>query len=311
MTLTGSHIQDIRQLLHGHVLTRAPLSGFTSFNIGGPADLVAEPQNVEQLADLVNYLREGKIPRFFLGGGTNVLFHDAGFRGVVVRMNALRNCDIQTNGSGHGRITVAAGVALPTVIARVCKLGWTGLEALWGIPGSFGGAVVTNAGAGGACVGDFLVGINLLTEAGEQTFLKKERIRYGYRAFELPQGAVVLGGTIKLNRDDPLSIETKLAKAKSLRRKTQPWKLPSAGCVFKNPSPDNPAGAIIDRLGFKGVTIGDAQVSERHANFIVNRGKATSTDVMQLVEQIRERAWQAERIELEMEICVIGETADV
>jgi UDP-N-acetylmuramate dehydrogenase len=273
--------------------------------------LVAEPQNVEQLTDLVNYLRESRIPRFFLGGGTNVLFHDAGFRGVVVRMNALRKFDIQTNGSGHGRVTVAAGAALPRVAAKACKAGWTGLEALWGIPGSFGGAVVTNAGAGGVCIGEFLIEVNLLTPTDEQATLEKEEIRHSYRTLELPRGAVVLGGTVKLNRDDPPSIEAKLAKAKSLRRTTQPKGVHSAGCVFKNPSPDNPAGAIIDRLGFKGAIVGDAQVSKRHANFIINRGKAKATDVMRLVEQIRELVWREERIELEMEICVIGETADV
>jgi len=311
LTLTNGHIQEIRQLVQGHVLTRVPLSRFTSFKIGGPADLVAEPQNVEQLAVLVNYLKAAQIPRVFLGAGTNVLFHDAGFRGVVVRMNALRDFDMQTNGSGHGRVTVAAGVALPSVIGKVCKLGWTGMEPLWGIPGSFGGAVVTNAGAGGVCIGEVLVGIALLMETGEQTSLEKDRILYAYRAIELPQGAVVLGGTLKLNRDDPASIKLKLEKARSFRRKTQPGKVPSAGCVFKNPSPDNPAGAIIDRLGFRGAMVGDAQVSERHANFIINRGNAKSADVMGLVEKIRERVRQEEQVELELEICVIGETADV
>jgi len=272
---------------------------------------VAVPENAEQLTDLIDYLRDRKIPRFFLGGGTNVLFHDAGFRGVVVRMTALRAFDLTTNGSGQGRMNVAAGAALQKVIAKARKLGWTGLEALWGIPGSFGGAVVTNAGAGGACIGEILATVDLLTQTGERVSLEKEEIRHSYRTLELPRGSVVLSGTLKLNRDDPASIEEKLAKAKSLRRTTQPRGVHSAGCVFKNPSPDNPAGAIIDRLGFKGLTVGGAQVSKRHANFIVNRGKATSTDVMQLVEHIRERVWQEERIELEMEICVVGETADV
>jgi UDP-N-acetylmuramate dehydrogenase len=185
------------------------------------------------------------------------------------------------------------------------------MEALWGIPGSFGGAIVTNAGAGGVCLGELLCKVDLLTQTGEQVSLEKEEIRHRYRALELPRGAVVLGGTLKLNREDPASIEEKLTKAKSQRRTTQPKGVHSAGCAFKNPSPDNPAGAIIDRLGFKGATVGGAQVSKRHANFIINRGGAKASDVMALVEKIRERVWQEERIELEMEICVIGETADV
>ncbi|MBI4964762.1 MAG: UDP-N-acetylmuramate dehydrogenase [Desulfomonile tiedjei] len=310
MTLTKSHIKEIRDLLQGGALANFPLRWLTSFRIGGPADLVAVPANAEQLADLVNYLKHSKIPRFFLGAGTNVLFQDAGFRGVVVRMTGLRKWDFRTNGSGQGRITVAAGAALQKVIVKARKLGWTGMEALWGIPGSFGGAVATNAGAGGVCIGEILAGVDLLTQAGERISLEKEEIRHSYRTLDLPQGSVVLSGTLKLNGDDPASIEEKLAKAKTLRRTTQPRGLHSAGCVFKNPAPDNPAGAIIDRLGFKGTTIGDAQVSQRHANFIINRGQAKSIDVMALVEKIRERVWQEERIELEMEICVIGETAD-
>lgn len=311
MTLTKSHIKEIREILQGYALANFPLHWLTSFRIGGPADLVAVPENAEQLADLVNYLRDRKIPRLFLGAGTNVLFHDAGFRGVVVRMTGLRKWDFRTNSSGQGRITVAAGAALQRVIVKARKLAWTGMEALWGIPGSFGGAIVTNAGAGGVCLGELLCKVDLLTQTGEQISLEKEEIRHSYRTLELPRGAVVLGGTLKLNREDPASIEEKLTKAKSQRRTTQPKGVHSAGCAFKNPSPDNPAGAIIDRLGFKGATVGGAQVSKRHANFIINRGGAKASDVMALVEKIRERVWQEERIELEMEICVIGETADV
>jgi len=311
VTLTKSHIKEIREILQGYALANFPLHWLTSFRIGGPADLVAVPENAEQLADLVNYLRDRKIPRLFLGAGTNVLFHDAGFRGVVVRMTGLRKWDFRTNSSGQGRITVAAGAALQKVIVKARKLAWTGMEALWGIPGSFGGAIVTNAGAGGVCLGELLCKVDLLTQTGEQISLEKEEIRHSYRTLELPRGAVVLGGTLKLNREDPASIEEKLTKAKSQRRTTQPKGVHSAGCAFKNPSPDNPAGAIIDRLGFKGATVGGAQVSKRHANFIINRGGAKASDVMALVEKIRERVWQEERIELEMEICVIGETADV
>lgn len=311
MTLNDGHIDEICQLVQGHVLTRVPLSRFTSFKIGGPADLVVEPQNIEQLAAVISYLKERGIPRVFLGHGTNVLFHDAGFRGVVVRMHALRDFDVHTNGSGLGRISAAAGVPLSSVVSKACSLGWTGLEPLWGIPGSFGGAVVTNAGAGGVCIGDFLVRIALLSETGKETTLEKEQIRYGYRALDLPRGAVVVGGAVRLQHGEAASIESKLQNARSRRRASQPLGLASAGCVFKNPSPDNPAGAMLDRLGFKGAAIGGAQVSERHANFIINRGTATAADVLELIERVRERVRQEEQIELELEICVIGETADV
>jgi len=156
VTLSPSHIQHIHELLHGRILTGAPLRRFTSFRIGGPADLVAEPQNVQELAALLQYLQAERIPRIVLGAGTNVLFHDSGFRGVVIRTTSLGGLEIRECGSDHALITVAAGVPLPVVVTKACTLGWTGLEPLWGIPGLFGGAVVTNAGVGVDCIGFFL-----------------------------------------------------------------------------------------------------------------------------------------------------------
>lgn len=308
MTMTPHQIRDIGDLLHGRILTGVPLSRFTSFRIGGPADLVAEPQDVRQLAALLNYLRAERIPRIVLGAGTNLLFHDAGFRGVVVRTASISAFDIPQSGSDQALITVAAGVPLPVVVTKACALGWTGLEPLWGIPGSFGGAVVTNAGAKDACIGLFLDGIRLLTEAGEEVFLDRDQLDYSYRSMKIPQGSAVVEGTLRLQRGDRKSIDGDLVEARLLRRR-QPSDKPSAGCVFKNPSPENPAGALIERLGFKGFTIGGAQVSEMHANFIINLGQATAKDVLDLIRKIRERVKSEENIDLELEICVMGQEA--
>lgn len=308
MTLTPRQIRDISDLLDGRILIDVPLSRFTSFRIGGPADLIAEPQDVTQLAALLNFLRAERIPRIVLGAGTNLLFDDAGFRGVVVRTALISTFDIPQSDSGEVLFTVAAGVPLPVVVAKACALGWTGLEPLWGIPGSFGGAVVTNAGARDACMGLFLDRVRLLTEAGEEVFLDRDQLGYSYRYMKIPQGSAVVEGTLRLRRGDRKSIDSDLAEARMLRRR-QPWDKPSAGCVFKNPGPENPAGAIIERLGCKGLTIGGAQVSEMHANFIINLGQATAEDVLNLIRKIRERVKSEENIDLELEICVVGEEA--
>lgn len=310
MTLEPQHIERIRNLVRGRIHAAVPLSRFSSFRIGGPADLLAEPESVADLTALVKYVRQWQLPHFFLGAGTNVLFQDGGFRGVVIRLTALTEVTVQANGSDAGRIVAAAGVPLPVLISKASSLGFSGLEPLWGIPGSLGGAVATNAGAGGVNIGDFLIELKLLDESAEEFTLEKHEIHSGYRFMGLPPGAIVIQGTVRLLIGEKSSIEAGLAGARARRRQTQPWNVPSAGCVFKNPSPDNPAGAIIDRLGFKGVTAGGAQVSEVHANFIVNRGQATAADVLRLIEQIRLRVRHNENIDLELEIQVVGEAPE-
>jgi UDP-N-acetylmuramate dehydrogenase len=307
--LSPRQIEEIRGIVHGHVLTDVLLSRFTSFKIGGPADLVVEPADAACLAEVLRYLADEGIPRMVLGAGTNVLFRDRGFRGVVIRTAPLTSLEFREDGSGTVTIDVAAGVPLPGVVSRACKLGWTGLEWLWGIPGSFGGAVVTNAGAGGVSVADRLVRVKLLTERGEETILKKTDLIYGYRFMKLPPSTVVATATLELVAASAQTVQDNLEAARAKRRGQQPWDKPSAGCVFKNPSPDNPAGAIVDRLGFKGTAVGDAQVSEVHANFIINRGNARAADVLELIEIVRSTVKEKEHIDLELEILVLGEEA--
>lgn len=307
MTLSPLLQREIAGLIKGRVLTQVPLSRFTSFKIGGPADLLVEPSGPEEVASLLRYLHPRGISYFLLGSGTNVLFHDAGFRGVVIRTAAIRGFAVEQNGSDHARIIVAAGVPLPALISRAAALGWEGLEPLWGIPGSFGGAIVTNAGAGEVSLGDLLIRAKLMSAAGEEIIAEKEKLGFAYRSTKLPANSVVVEGTLRLRRGNQQTIEANMAEARLRRRSTQPLDKPSPGCIFKNLAPDNPAGAIIDRLGFKGTRVGDAQVSEVHANFIVNLGKATAADVLELIEKIRIRVKAEENVDLELEICVMGE----
>jgi UDP-N-acetylmuramate dehydrogenase len=309
MTLTARQIREIGALLQGRILTDAPLSRFTSFKIGGPADMIAEPGTAQELASLISYLATEDVPHMLLGAGTNVLFYDRGFRGVVVRTASIDGFEVAENGSDDARIIVAAGVPLASVVSRASRLGWKGLESLWGIPGSFGGAIATNAGAGQSCIGECLAAISLLTEQGQELTIERDAICYEYRSMKIPPNHVITGGTLSLKRGTSESIQAELAAARARRQGKQPWDKPSAGCVFKNPSPEKPAGALIDRLGLKGTTIGDAQVSEVHANFIINRGNATASDVMEVIRLIRKRVLEAEELKLELEIRVFGEEA--
>jgi UDP-N-acetylmuramate dehydrogenase len=307
MILTPLQIKEIDNLLPGRVFRDVPLSRFTSIKIGGPADVMVEPAGLYDLSRLLIYLNDEKIRRIILGAGTNVLFHDAGFRGVVVRTNSLNRMDFQSDGVQTATVTVAAGVPLPRLVNRAGEFEWTGLEDLWGIPGSFGGAVVTNAGAGEVSMSDSLVTIKLLSDRGEPITVSKQNFQSGYRLMEIPLRSVVVEGVLQLTRGESQVIEARIAAARERRQNRQPSGLASAGCVFKNPSPEQPAGLIIDRLGFKGMSVGDAQVSDVHANFIVNRGKARAADVLELVETIRTRVREKEGLELDLEIRVIGE----
>ncbi len=312
MRLNDRHITEVEGLISGRVQRDVPLSRYTSFRIGGPADLVVEPADVREMKVVLRYVREHDLDFVLLGAGTNVLFHDEGFRGAVVRTSALGGFTIESNGADHGRIVAQAGVGLPVVLANAARQGWSGMEPLWGIPGTFGGAVVMNAGAGDVSLGDRLFRVTIVTKAGDEVILARDDLRYGYRSLELPQDSVVVEAAVRLDKSDLRSVELRLEQARSRRRSSQPLGTASAGCVFKNPSPDNPAGAIIDRLGFKGTTIGGALVSPVHANFIVNTGSASAAHVLALIEKIRERVKAAEDLDLELEIKVIGKgRADV
>ncbi len=307
MTISQQHMAAISECVSGKIVENVPLRDFTSFRIGGPAALLVEPPNRGELTALVKYLNEEAISRLFLGSGTNVLVSDAGFPGVVIRFAGLKGFTLVENGSDRCRLTVGAGLSLPSVVKRACELGWKGIEALWGIPGSFGGAIVTNAGAEGSSIGDILLRVELLTQSGQELVLEGDEIHHAYRCTNIPSGSAVLEGTVRLIRDQPMDLQAFIERARLKRRTSQPWDRPSAGCVFKNPSPDNPAGALIDKLGFKGKTVGDAQVSDLHANFIINRGNATASEVLKLISMIRGEVKKEYGIDLELEIRLIGE----
>ena len=276
----------------------------TTFRIGGPADLFVVPTTVEGLAAVVSACNKEGIYCFILGNGSNVLVSDKGIRGVVVSTAAcLNNIEL----IGAYEIKCGAGVKLSRLSDLACENSLTGAEFAWGIPGTVGGAVYMNAGAYDGEMKDILVSCEYLTPDGElHTMLADEMdLSYRHSAFS-ENGYVIVSATVRLKAGDKGEIRAKMDDFMHRRKSKQPLEFPSAGSTFKRPV-GGFAAALIDECGLKGYSVGGAQVSEKHAGFVINKGGATCFDVMRLVEHIKKEVFLNKSIKLECEIRVIGE----
>jgi len=294
----------------GEILRNEPLSRHTSFGIGGPADLLVYPADSDDLAALLREISAQKLNCIVLGGGTNVLVRDGGFRGVVVslrRMNAIKvEREYRSLGGTYAVVYAEAGALLAKVISFTANEALTGLEFATGIPGTVGGAICMNAGTAEGEMGDVVETVTLLTPGGELVTRSREEMGFGYRTASVPAGHVVVSALLQLRHDEKKKIEAKVKALMDKRKERQPWGLPNAGSMFKNPL-DESAGKLIESAGLKGRTVGNAQVSEKHANFIVNRGKATAADVLALMEIVKQTVLDVHGARLEPEIKIIGE----
>ncbi|MGC9029777.1 MAG: UDP-N-acetylmuramate dehydrogenase [Desulfomonilaceae bacterium] len=300
-------IDHIRRLARGLVRRDVFMRDLTSFRIGGAADVVVDPCDVEDMAALRSFLSREGLPHLVMGAGTNLLCSDKGYRGVVVRTSGLRRMETMTNGSAAVRIAAGAGAGLTGLTTRAHRAGGRGMEPLWGIPGTVGGGVAGNAGAGEVETCDFLEELTLVTHDGTVVARKRDDLEFDYRRGGLPPDAAVVEGIFRFELGDPREGRERLRYWMRVRRERQPWRARSAGCIFKNPDQGDPAGAMIDRLGFKGIAAGGAQVSAVHANFIINTGGATAEDVLTLIRRIRRRVADEYHIRLALEIKLIGE----
>ncbi len=296
--------------LRGEVKLQEPLSGHTSFRIGGAADALVAPVDRQDLAALLQEIREQRLPWVVLGGGTNLLVRDGGYRGVAISLKKMTAIEISREyrslGGSFAVINVEAGAMLAKLLSFSVERGLTGLEFATGIPGTVGGAVCMNAGTAQGEMGDVIDTVTLVSPAGELILRHHEEMKFGYRTANVPADHVVLDAKIILRYGDAVKIKARVKQIMAGRKERQPWGLPNAGSVFKNPL-DESAGKLIESAGLKGMTVGGAQVSEKHANFIVNMGNATAADVLQLMEIIKEKVLDTHRIRLEPEIKVIGE----
>ena len=290
-------------LIKGKVLFDAPMRQFTSMQVGGSADSLLFPRDVNELKKVVRYARRKKIPLLILGRGTNLVVRDRGVRGWVISL-AQGMKKIQMDGEV---IDAEAGLSLQRLVQFSVRKGLTGLEPFFGIPGTVGGGLAMNAGAWGSELKDVLLSVTLMKEDGEILERSRSKLRFSYRGLAIPSSWIILKGRFKLKMGKRGEILGRVRSYSEMRRKRQPLDYPSAGSVFKNPE-EGPAGKWIEEAGLKGFRIGRAMVSERHANFIINLGKAKAEEVIRLMEFVEKKVYEGKGISLEREVKVVGES---
>lgn len=282
------------------LLEQEPMSRHTTFRVGGPVSLMALPRSARQAAVAVRTAAEEGIVPVFLGNGSNLLVPDEGIDAFVIKtVNGLRNLSVDGT-----CVTAESGVLLSrlAVFARDCGL--TGLEFAHGIPGSLGGAVVMNAGAYDGEMAQVITSVTLLNALGEVE--TTDQFHFSYRHSAFSDGTrMILGARMQLGKGDPDMIRARMDELMERRKSKQPLEWPSAGSTFKRPQ-GHFAAALIDQCGLKGLTVGGAQVSEKHAGFVINKGGATCSDILELMEQVRKRVFDQTGVTLEPEVKLLG-----
>jgi UDP-N-acetylmuramate dehydrogenase len=283
-----------------------PMATHTSLAVGGPVDLI-EVHDPFRLPQLVEILREHGVPWRIMGGGSNLLVVDEGLEGVVLHLvRARKELEFQGN-----RVEVPASANLGTAVMECAKRNLGGMEGLIGVPGSVGGALRMNAGAYGTQIGDVVRSLKVFRgAAGQVEALQTGQMRFEYRHTGFAPDDVMLSALLELPERPYADILERVKQCNQKRRASQPVNEKSAGCIFKNP-PGYSAGRLIDELGLKGTRLGGAVVSERHANFLVNRFQATATDLLKLIDLIREKIFQAYGVELEEEVIIWRDIANL
>jgi UDP-N-acetylmuramate dehydrogenase len=290
------------------------MARFTSLRVGGPADLLLLPADLEELAAILAWARRHGVPLTCLGNGTNLIVRSGGIRGLVVSLryalNQLTRLDeapwAAVELGERVRLRVGAGVPLTRLLHRSLQDGLLGLSFAVGIPGTLGGAIVMNAGTDVGCTWDAVERVKLLRPDGSIVELRRQDVRVGYRFAHLPPGSIVLEAILHAVKGRPDVVRHEVRRLYHRRRQSQPLAQPNAGSIFKNP-PEEPAGRLIERVGLKGYRIGDAQISPRHANFIVNLGQASADDVLTLIAEVKRVVHRRTGIVLEEEVHVVGE----
>jgi UDP-N-acetylmuramate dehydrogenase len=297
-------LDELKAMLGPRLKQHEPLRLHTSFRIGGPADALALVNDSAELKACLDWAAEARLPVFVLAAGTNLLVRDGGLRGLAVKLEGEFK-DVSIDGS---RVRGGAGALLAAVARRAGERGLSGLEWAVGIPGTLGGGLVMNAGAHGGDLAQVARRLGLL-EAGELREISAAEAGFGYRSSRFKAGgALLLWAELELKPGDPLEIQARMREALDRRKASQPLELPNAGCVFKNPAGGS-AGQLIEAAGLKGLRRGGAEISELHANFVVNRGDASAADVLWLMEEARKAVLAKSGIRLESEILVLGEEA--
>lgn len=291
----------------GEILWNTSMADFSAYRVGGPAEAVIFPLGINELSLLVQGLRKLDVPWLVLGRGTNILVADEGLPGVVIILGH-DFCSMEQSAEDDGTVLVRVkgGCAMAKLVNWCTDQELSGLEFAAGIPGSVGGATVMNAGAWGGQVGDVLHSVIIMDSKGTLQSKVRQDMNPSYRGWNEPEEMIAVETIFKLKKGDKAAIAEKCRVNVSLRKKQQPMNVISCGSFFKNPSPDKPAGQLIEEAGLKGFKIGNVMVSDKHANFIVNTGGANAADIVGLMRHIQNRVWHHSGIRLEPEVRLLG-----
>lgn len=303
-----SHLyRELRTMIRGKIRVDEPLSKHTTLRIGGPVEYMAYPDTIADLQRLVRWCRDRGVAYVALGLGSNVLAPDTGLKGVVIRTKPALDY-IRFEGT---EVLVGAGVSIVRLVSQAAARGLSGVEGLAGVPGSVGGALVMNAGTPIGQIGNVVRCVTVIDEEGELRRLSRAELSFSYRKSLLQEKRqwLVVEARLTLTPGDEATIRKTLDATLAYRNRTQPLAYPNAGSVFKNPSGDS-AGRLVEAAGCKGLRYGDAQVSQQHANWIINLGNATAEDVFALMLEVRRRVLEHSGIALEREIRLLGDLHD-
>ena len=310
--------RDLKKIIKGKVRFNELLSGHTTFKIGGPADIWIEPNDLNDLSKIVRFAKEKHLKVFIIGNGSNLLVKDKGYRGIAIKLNAPFFKKIEFNDE---KVTVGSGLDLYRLVDITKNKNLSGCEFLVGIPGTVGGALVTNVGVSWtsnlrdkrASIADLIEEVDVLTLNGRTKTLKKKNLKFDYRSSDLSK-YIVISAKLKLKLKKRSQINKTIEEFIKYRNSTQKIKRANAGCIFKNPVLNknyldknrSTAAKLIDLCDLKGKRVGDVSVSRKHANFIVNQGKAKALDVLRAIKIIQKRVKEKFNIYLEPEIKIIG-----
>lgn len=284
-----------------YIKVNEPMSKHTTFRAGGDAKVLICPSTIDELVSIIKILKSNSIKYMVMGNGSNLLVSDTGYDGIIIKTTNLTSIKVNNN-----IIEANCGAFLSSVSKVALENHLSGLEALAGIPGTIGGSIVMNAGAYNVEIKDIIYYATVLTESGEIIKMYKDDLMLSYRKSIIQDSNnIVLSAAIMLKHDNPEAIHAKMIDIQSKRVSTQPLNYPNAGSIFKRIN-GHPVGAVIDTLGLKNTSIGGATVSEKHANFIINKGNATATDIINLIELVKNTVKLKSNIDLETEVKIIN-----
>ncbi len=291
------------------ITPNAPLGAMTWYGVGGHADWLIRPRDINSLVLLMKRCQRSQTPLRILGSGANLLISDEGVDGLVVKLDSTFFKELNYHESSHeSRVQIMAGADLTRVVMDTTRRGLDGMSALAGIPASVGGAIRMNAGGAFGAIGDVVYSVTCLTRQGEKVTYHADQLRFEYRSTNIPD-PIILSATFDLQPTDPITLRERVKEIFAYKKSTQPLGESTAGCAFKNPvdpvtEQRVSAGKLIDQAGLKGLAVGGATVSRQHANFIVTQPGALSEDVIKLIKQIKQHVYDHAGIELEEEIII-------